>query len=141
MKLGKIIGLTFLAIAIPYASFWVFTIHEMRAYQTRHPQAYPFTMSKAEFVSQFPFYSRACKYFDYDPYEKPKEDRQIAPSWLVYQGIVRHLWYGLALAFLGGGIITFRRKGWVQPLHYLCVVAFGGALFISVALTRQLFTK
>lgn len=139
MKLGKIIGLTFLAISIPYASFWVMAKHDID--RTRHSQAYPFTMSKAEFVSQFPFYSRACKYFDYDPYERPKEDRQIAPSWLVYQGIVRHLWYGLTLVFLGGGIMTFRRKGWVQPIHYLCVVAFGGALFISVALTRQLFTK
>jgi len=139
MKLGKIIGLTFLAIAIPYASFWVMAKHDID--RTRHSQAYPFTMSKAEFVSQFPFYSRACKYFDYDPYEKPKEDRQIAPSWLVYQGIVRHLWYGLTLVLLGGGIITFRKRGWVQPIHYLCVIAFGGALFISIAMTRSLFTK
>ncbi len=132
MTQRNIIGLWVLAIGLLYASFWGLAQRDVNS--TRRVLHFS-EMPKEQFVKQFPFMNLACSFFHWDPYAPRKDDRQIPESSFVFQGIMRHLWFGIALIFLGGATATFRKpRRFSQVMHYCCVVGFGGALFLSATL-------
>ena len=121
-----------LAIGILYAAFWGLAQRDVNSTMRVHRFS---DMPKEQLVGRFPFLNLACSCFHFDPYATPKEDRQIPESRVVLRGIIRHLWFGIALTFLGGAVVTFRKPlGFLQVLHYGCVVGFGGAVFIAATL-------
>ncbi len=131
MNRMKYIAIVILLFGLVYVGFW-----SMAKTEDRRTRTYRMgDLTQEQFDRQFPVMKLACRFFGFDPFGKPAEDRQITPAWFVHQGIVRHIWIGLSLFFLGGSLITFgASRRLITVLHYVCVVGFGGALFVAAAM-------
>ena len=94
-------------------------------------------MTQTQFERRFPVLTVAFKWLDFTPFDAQRyADRQQSPAAVMRSTLLRHVWWGAALAFLGGCVTTYAVRGWLaKVIHYACVMGLGGAGAIAVSLS------
>ena len=133
MAKTRLIGYGLLAVGLLCLTFWCLALVELS--EGRQYRSGAFTES--QFEQRFPVLNIAFKWLDYTPFDAQRyANMQQPPGYYMRSTLLRHAWWGVALAFLGACVTTYAIRGRIaKVIHYACVIGLGGAVIIAVSLS------
>ena len=130
MKKLQAVGLIAALVGVIYASYWSVTRH-----QAKQLENVPTEIATQElFVQTYPNLDRAFRFFNFRPYEDDYSGMSMHPGQFITRHMLRHIWIGIALLFLGIGIATFPAATTPRRIVHSVAILCLGASLVLIAL-------
>ena len=116
------LGLAIALVGATYAAYW----GGMSRQAKKLEQTPAGSIAGERIAEEHPHLDRAFRYLGFRPDEDDYAQMQQHPGGYVVRHMVRHGWIGVALAFLGMGIATFRAESTRQRMVHSAAMACMG---------------